>query len=200
MKSAIHFSLLLIAGFLTVSSCKDSSQKKNIVFAERKTLKKEKKSITLGNTGISFNSNYEWSFNAAYSKLSDQDRKSYLVKEAYQSASGAGYCLVNYSLAKAGINLSLKNGIAGAISGLAKSSNTEITNRVDSIMDYRYGFPAIYSKGQAIAKTKEGRNMEYRLLVIVNKQKMYVFIGIFKPTEKTLIRIFEETLKSVKLK
>ncbi len=200
MKNSIRVLKLLIAGFLVLSSCENSPKKKNGDSANRKTETKEVKRISIGNTGLSLISKYKWNYSSTYSKLSDADKRSYLSRETYQSELRAGYCLVNYSVAKDGINLYLKNGLAGAISGLANTSNTVITNRVDTILDSRYGFPAIYSKGEAIAKTAGGRNMEYRILAIQNKQKMYMIIGLFKPTEKTLIRIFEETLPTIQIK
>jgi hypothetical protein len=132
--------------------------------------------------------------------LTDEDKVYYTYKEAYfYETSSGSYVLINYSLAKKDIDLSLSGGIEGALSNLAATMNATIVDRVDTNIAKTIGHPALYSKGLAKSNNSGGTDLEYRVAITNKDQKLYMIIGIFPPNHTKDIADFETMVETIQI-
>src|SRR5690606_26002368 len=141
-----------------------------------------------------------FTYDASISTLTDEDKVNYTYKEAYfYETSYGSYVLVNYSLAKNGIELSLIGGIEGSLSNLTASMNATIVGRVDTNISKTIGHPALISKGLAKANNPGGTNLDYQILITNKDQKLYMIIGLFPPNDAKEITAFEAMVETIQI-
>lgn len=199
--------LILFIGFFTLASCKketpilgDEFKPAKATIAEKTQEESTVARVTLGKTNLSLISERPFEYDASISVLTDEDKVNYTYKEAYfYETNSRSYVLVNYSLAKDDIELSLIGGIEGALSNLATTMNATIVDRVDTNIAKTIGHPALYSKGLAKSNNSGGTDLEYRVVITNKDQKLYMIIGIFPPNQTKDIADFETMVETIQI-
>lgn len=192
---------------LQLASCKkeatvlgDEFKPAKETIAEKTPEKSTAARVTLGKTYLSLISERPFTYDASISTLTDEDKVNYTYKEAYFYETNSGsYVLVNYSLAKDDIELSLIGGIEGSLSNLAATMNATIVDRVDTNISKTIGHPALLSKGLAKSNNPGGTNLVYRIVITNKKQKLYMIIGLFPPNDSKEIKAFETMVETIQI-
>lgn len=204
-----NFILITLFVFLSVVSCKEETtqfkdEAKTTPDVADKTLSPATKSdvdrVTLGKTKLSLISERSFLFDSTTSALTEDDKIYYSYKESYfYETSSGSYILLNYSLGKDNIALSLTGGLEGALENLAATMNAIIIDRVDTNVDKTIGHPALFSKGLAKSKNVNDPSLAYRVLITRNDQQLYMLIGMFPPNDSTEIKAFESMVETIQI-
>lgn len=196
--------LIMLVCFAGLVSCKDATEKKPLAkdittVEEKEVAKNLPERITLKNTNLSLVSPYLWTYNAEMSKISESEMESYSNRVSYTYKTNAdSFAFISCNTAKDDIKLSLEGAIEGGINNMAASVNGIISNRKDGNMEQLYGYPSSFSNGLITSKDKK-ITLEYYFTVIINEQKLYLFIGLFTPKETQEIEAFKTMLQSVQI-
>lgn len=199
--------LIQFVSFFMLASCKketpflgDEFKPAKETIAEKTDRQSTVARVSLGKTNLSLISERTFTYDASISTLTDEDKVNYTYKEAYfYETSYGSYVLVNYSLAKDDIDLSLIGGIEGSLSNLSASMNATIVGRVDTNISKTIGHPALISKGLAKSNNPGGTNLDYQILITNKGQKLYMIIGLFPPNDAKEIAAFEAMVETIQI-
>lgn len=199
----MNFKFLLACLLIALSlSCKKTSDNRSKSF-ELPTLKETVSTLktdTLSLIKISVATNQKWIYDEKNSQLNFSEKQHYIEKVTYEKMGNDGdFKTLSYIVAKDDVVLSLTGGLEGALSNMAVTSQAELVEREDIKMASHYGYESVLSKGKLKSKVPNMPDLNYRLLLLINKSEMYFVLGLFSKENENVIKDFENEINSIKI-
>ena len=198
--------ILLFTAITTISlllfSCGDGKTvEQKVADPEAKTNPKNTKTQTLktGDHTVSFESIQEWKIDERSSQIPPAEKAIIVEQVGYAPTYSSKASMANFIYRKGKTPMDLDGAINGMIGAIINDPSITVKDQKLEDVSDRYGFPAKIGSGRIVEGTTNPYQYQYKMLVITNKNELYMFLGMFEQIDGFDSKFFDDVLKSVKI-